>query len=687
MLTVTVVIGLAAGTIALTFAALRTRWIIKQPVANERLSEIGGYVQSGAMTFMNREYRALFPIVLVVAGYLFVGHDGFLRYQAFAFLAGAAASAAAGYFGMRVATSSNSRTTEAALSGMDRALRVAFSGGAVMGMAVVGLVLVGMSVTLALTARTVGASESAMVNYVLPILSGFSLGASSVALFARVGGGIFTKAADVGADLVGKVEAGIPEDDPRNPATIADNVGDNVGDVAGMGADLFESFVGSLIGSMILAFALPVSLEVRFRLMAFPIIISAVGVLASIVGVFLVRTGGKRGPQGALNFGTFGAAVIAAVGIVPPLIALFANTDLPTGMTPLRIYFTVIIGLVTGIGIGFLTEYFTGTGKKPVKQIVQSSLTGPATTIITGLGVGMLSAVFPILLIAGAISISYALSGLYGVAIAAVGMLITLGVQLAVDAYGPIADNAGGLAVMSDYPSDVRTITDELDAVGNTTAAVGKGFAIGSAALTAIILLSSFRASAGVESIDLTDTPVLVGLLMGAVIPYLFSSLAMSAIGTAAFEMIEEVRRQFSEKPGILTGNDIPDYDRCVAISTQSALAQMMLPGLIAIITPVAVGFLGGVDMLIGLLIGVTVSGVVLAIMMSNAGGAWDNAKKMIESGEAGGRGSDAHKAAVVGDTVGDPFKDTAGPALNILIKLMSVVALVIAPALRVIGG
>ncbi|MFP4329420.1 MAG: sodium-translocating pyrophosphatase [Spirochaetaceae bacterium] len=687
MITVAIAVGLVGGAAALLFAAARTRWILKQEVESERLREIGGFVRSGAMTFLTKEYNALAPFVVVVAAFLFIGNDGPLRLQALSFGVGAVTSALAGFFGMRIATSSNTRTTHAALKGMDGALRIAFSGGAVMGMSVVGLVLAGISVVLWVAVDRIGADEASMVAYVLPVLSGFSLGASSIALFARVGGGIFTKAADVGADLVGKVEAGIPEDDPRNPATIADNVGDNVGDVAGMGADLFESFVGSLVGAMILAFAVDGSYDVKLRLMLFPVALSVVGLLASMIGVFMVRTDGKRSPQAALNLGTFGAGILAAAGAIPLLYALFSNVTMPEGMSLWGIYASVIFGLVTGIGIGLLTELFTGTGKKPVREIVKASLTGPATTIITGMAMGMLSTVFPIALIGIAIFAGNAFAGLYGVAMAAVGMLVTLAVQLSVDAYGPIADNAGGLAVMSDFPAEVREITDELDSVGNTTAAVGKGFAIGSAALTAIILLSSYKESAGVAVIDLSDTTVLIGLLVGAVIPYLFSALAMSAIGKAAFEMIEEVRRQFKESPGILDGEETPDYDRCIAISTGSALEQMRLPGFIAVATPVVVGFVGGIEMLFGLLVGVTASGVVLAIFMANSGGAWDNAKKMIEGGEAGGRGSVAHHASVVGDTVGDPFKDTAGPAINILVKLMSVVALVIAPILRAMGG
>ena len=638
------------------------------------------------MTFISREYRALAPFVVVVAALLFLANQGALRLQALSFVIGALASALAGFFGMRIATQSNGRTAHAALGGMDAALRVAFSGGAVMGMSVVGLVLSGIGVVLWVATGVVGDDEASVIGLVLPILSGFSLGASSIALFARLGGGIFTKAADVGADLVGKVEAGIPEDDPRNPATIADNVGDNVGDVAGMGADLFESFVGSLVGAMILAFAAGGEYALRLRLMIVPVALSVIGMLASIVGIFLVRTGGKRKPQAALNAGTFGAAALAALAALPFLFRLLGDQTLPDGLSVWGIYGSVVLGLAVGIGIGILTEAYTGTGKRPVQAIVRASMTGPATNIITGMGMGMLSSVFPIALIAIAIGFSHAFAGLYGVALAAVGMLITIGIQLSVDAYGPIADNAGGLAVMGDLPKQVREITDELDSVGNTTAAVGKGFAIGSAALTALILLSSFRESAGVAVIDLANVDVLIGVIGGAVIPYLFSALAMNAIGKAAFEMIEEVRRQFRQKPQILAGDDLPDYDRCVDISTVSALRQMILPGLIAVVTPVAVGFLGGIDMLVGLLVGVTAGGVVLAIFMANSGGAWDNAKKMIEAGAAGGRGSEAHKASVVGDTVGDPFKDTAGPAINILVKLMSVVALVIAPILRALG-
>lgn len=682
MLIFTIVAGIAAGAAALLYALYRYTWIRKKPIVDEKLQQITGFIRSGSMTFLKKEYQSLLPFILVVAGYLYLGNEGSLKLQSAAFLAGATTSALAGFLGMRVATMTNGRTTQAALEGMKNALAVSFAGGSVIGMCVVGLVLIGVTLTLWLAATIVGTGEFAISSTVLPILSGFSLGASSIALFARLGGGIFTKAADVGADLVGKIEAGIPEDDPRNPATIADNVGDNVGDVAGMGADLFESFVGSLLGAMILAFAVTGTLELKLRLMALPILLAVIGAGASILGALLVKSGGRKSPQRALNIGSFGAALISAVVAIPVLYFLLRGIVLPDSMTMTGIYFAVITGVVTGIGIGLVTELFTGTGTRPVNSIVKAAITGPATTLITGMGMGMLSTLLPVILIAAAIWIGSALAGMYGVAVAAVGMLMTLGIQLAVDAYGPIADNAGGLAVMCEFPSEVRDVTDELDAVGNTTAAVGKGFAIGSAALTGIILLNSFTATLGIDSIDLTSAPVLIGIFVGSMLPYVFSALAMNSIGKAAFEMIEEVRRQFRETPEILTGDILPDYDRCIAISTESALEQMRLPGLIALAAPVAVGFFGGPSMLVGLLVGVTASGVVLAIFLSNSGGAWDNAKKMIESGEGGGRGSEAHKAAVVGDTVGDPFKDTAGPSLNILIKLMSVVSLVIAPML-----
>jgi len=581
-----------------------------------------------------------------------------------------------------VATAANSRTTHAAQGGLIPALKVAFSGGSVMGMSVVGLSTLGFVILIWLGRTVFGSSVSVLAEEVLPVVTGFSLGASSMALFARVGGGIFTKAADVGADLVGKVEAGIPEDDHRNPATIADNVGDNVGDVAGMGADLFESYVGSIIGAMVLGVSVAGSDDYRMQMVVFPLLLAVTGIIASMIGIRFVRVKEGQSPQSALNKGTFGAAGLAAVFSFFLCRFLFDGTS---GW--LSVFFSSALGMVAGSLIGMITEYYTGTDTKPVKKIVNACETGPATTLITGMGVGMLSAFPPILIIVAAILISHALSGLYGISIAALGMLMTLGIQLAVDAYGPIADNAGGLAEMSEFPPSVRDITDELDAVGNTTAAIGKGFAIGSAALTAIILFSAFQQQVGIGIIDLVDPRVVSGVLLGAVLPYLFSSMAMNAVGEAAFAMIKEVRRQLREKPGILNETELPDYKKCVDISTASALKGMIVPGVVAVVTPVLVGFLGGPSMLAGTLIGVTASGVVLAIFMANSGGAWDNAKKMIESGASQGKGSEAHKAAVGGDTVGDPFKDTAGPSLNILIKLMAVISLVIAPMLKNFWG
>ncbi len=670
---------LGGGLIALIYARIKTKWIGRQAVDNPDLVRIGGYISEGAMAFMRREFNVLVPFVIVVAAFLWLGNPETLRLQSLSFILGAGASGAAGYIGMRVAVGTNSRTTFAAQGGLNPALKVSFSGGSVMGLTVVGLAMAGIGLLLFVLTNVFGLAVDTLDQTVLPIISGFSLGASSIALFARVGGGIFTKAADVGADLVGKVEAGIPEDDHRNPATIADNVGDNVGDVAGMGADLFESYVGSLVGAMILGVGFAGSDALRLQLAAFPLVLAAVGVVASVVGIASVRIKSGQGPQYALNRGTIIATVISAVAtlILAPL--LVQGEDI----SGLAVAVAAIVGMVAGASIGLLTEYFTGTDTRPTKRIVRSCQTGPATTIITGVGVGMLSAFPPIIIIGAAIFAGNALVGLYGIGMAALGMLMTLGIQLAVDAYGPIADNAGGLAEMTNFPPDVRNITDELDAVGNTTAAIGKGFAIGSAALTAIILFTAVRQQLGVAEIDLLEVTVIGGILLGAAIPYLFSSMAMDAIGNAAYTMIEEVRRQFRDKPGILDETEEPDYRKCVDISTASALKKMMLPGLVAAITPVLVGFIGGVEMLMGMLIGVTASGVVLAIFMSNSGGAWDNAKKMIESGQAGGKGSEAHRASVVGDTVGDPFKDTAGPSLNILIKLMAVVSLVIAPMLR----
>ncbi len=679
---------LAGSAIALIYALFRALWVYRQQVSNDRLKRIGGFVSEGAMAFLSREYKALLPFVLLIAAFLALGNKGSLKLQALSFILGAVSSALSGYIGMKVATASNSRTTQAASAkGLNGALKVAFSGGSVMGMSVVGLAMLGLFIVLILTTNLFGTSEQALYTTILPIVTGFSLGASSIALFSRVGGGIFTKAADVGADLVGKVEAGIPEDDPRNPATIADNVGDNVGDVAGMGADLFESFVGSIVGAMILGITVSADWNLKLKLMLLPLLFVTAGVLASLIGTFFVRIKPGKSPQKALNAGTFGAAVIAAL-LVFAVLKIFIGDGTFNGHSGIyHILGATVIGLISGVFIGLTTEYFTGTDTRPVVSIMKACETGPATTIITGLGVGMISALPAVLIIGAAIWISFILAGLYGIGIAAVGMLITLGIQLAVDAYGPIADNAGGLAEMSEFPPEVRDITDSLDAVGNTTAAIGKGFAIGSAALTAIILFTSFKEQSGTELVNLTSVPVLVGLLLGAVIPYVFSSMAMGAVGRAAYKMIAEVRRQFREHPGILTDEETPDYKRCVDISTQAALREMLLPGIISVFTPIIVGFAGGPQMLIGLLTGVTASGVVLAIFMSNAGGAWDNAKKMVEAGGSSGKGSAAHKAAVVGDTVGDPFKDTAGPSINILIKLMSMVSLVIAPMLKSYWG
>ena len=681
-MTVLLYIILAGSLLALLYALLRSLWIYRRPIANEKLRVIGGHIADGAMAFLTREYRVLVPFILLVALFLALGNKSTLRWQALTFILGAACSALAGFIGMRVATAANSRTTSAAMKSMTAALKVSFSGGSVMGMSVIGLALFGIFLTLFFSVRALGSDPAALSLHVFPLLSGFSLGASSIALFARVGGGIFTKAADVGADLVGKVEAGIPEDDHRNPATIADNVGDNVGDVAGMGADLFESYVGSIVGCMIIGVGTAGSQALKLRLSLLPLIICVIGIVASLIGIFSVRLKEGNSPQRALNTGSFSAAFLTMAAAFPVCYLLIGQSE---DIGYLGIFFSIVIGLTAGLLIGVLTEYFTGTGTGPVKRIVKSCDTGAATTLITGMGVGMLSSFPTILIIAAAILGSTALAGMYGVAIASLGMLSTLGIQLAIDAYGPIADNAGGLAEMAECAPEVRRITDRLDAVGNTTAAVGKGFAIGSAALTAIILFTAFRQEAGGGAVVLTDPLVLTGILIGAVIPYLFSSLAMSAIGEAAFAMIEEVRRQFAQYKGILDGTEEPDYRRCVDISTAAALRKMILPGVIALTAPVVVGFLGGIGMLSGLLVGATASGVVLAIFMANSGGAWDNAKKMIEErkGLAHGKGSEPHKAAVVGDTVGDPFKDTAGPSLNILIKLMAVVSLVIAPMLK----
>ncbi len=674
-----VYLSLASGLAALIFAFFKSSWIARQDPGNAKLVEIGQAVREGAMAFLTREYRVLSIFVIVVASLLFFFNKGDLRYVGISFLVGAICSALAGIFGMRVATIANSRTANSARKGLQPALLVAFTGGSVMGMSVVGLGLLGLAGLFAAYIRIWGEELTVLRASVLPVLSGFSLGASSIALFARVGGGIYTKAADVGADLVGKVEAGIPEDDPRNPATIADNVGDNVGDVAGMGADLFESYVGAIVGSMVLGAAAG-----SIELVLLPFVLAAVGIMVSMFGTLFVRTKEGGNPQTALNMGTLGAGVLMAV-LSWPVIQKFAPATFIIGETEYTstgVFLATIAGLVSGILIGLLTEFHTALGRPPVKAIAEASTTGAATNIIAGLGVGMMSTTMPVLCLAGAIVAAHHFAGIYGVAIAALGMLATTGIQLAVDAYGPIADNAGGLAQMAGLEAEVRERTDKLDAVGNTTAAIGKGFAIGSAALTALALFAAFEQTAGINTIDVAKPTVLSGVLIGAMMPFLFSALAIGAVGRAAHKMIEEVRRQFREIPGILQGEGRPDYARCVDISTAAAIKEMVIPGLLAIVTPVLVGYFGKLEMLGGLLCGVLVSGVLMALFMSNSGGAWDNAKKYIEGGAHGGKGSPAHKAAVVGDTVGDPFKDTAGPSINILIKLMCVVSLIIAPML-----
>lgn len=701
---------IAAGLLAMMFAFWKSGWIAKQDAGTERMHQIGNSIADGAMSFLKAEYRVLTIFVAAVAILLGVANAGESDSSALislSFVTGALASGLAGFLGMRVATKANTRTTHAARTGLATALKVAFTGGSVMGLSVVGLGLLGLG-SLFTFYQSYFDGDYARVLTVIP---GFSLGASSIALFARVGGGIYTKAADVGADLVGKLEAGIPEDHPLNPATIADNVGDNVGDVAGMGADLFESYVGSVVGSMVLGASVLVSGLFDLNFVVLPLLIASSGIVVSILGTFMVSVKEGGNPQKALNRGEFGSSAIMVVvmyllidGILPGEFTLNGAS-----YTSFGVFVATTIGLAAGLGIGLITEHYTGTHTSPTHSIARQSLTGPATNIIAGLGVGMQSTTFPVLIIAAGIVGAHHFAGLYGIAMAALGMLANTGIQLAVDAYGPISDNAGGIAEMAELPGEVRIRTDKLDAVGNTTAAIGKGFAIGSAALTALALFAAFMVQTGIKSIDISNPQVMAGLFVGGMLPFLFSSLAMGAVGRAAMSMIEEVRRQFRTIPelsaalAVMNKYDSDDewsdedkatfaaadgkaeYGRCVEISTTSALREMVVPGLLAIVSPVAVGFIFGPETLGGLLAGVTVSGVLMAIFQANAGGAWDNAKKMIEEGidiegETYRKGSDAHKAAVVGDTVGDPFKDTSGPSLNILIKLMSVVSLVIAP-------